>query len=160
MEKVIHCRDLGYACDGIIRAHNEKEAIQLAILHAERMHNLNEVTPEVLAEIREAIQEVEQAPDIIRKEEQKVGTFSSRADESLPERRIVPFTGHYGRREDFTGDNIFFRGRPGGQQKAYHADKNCPRLPSGSLTAYPESYVKGLRWVRTCSYCTRELNDE
>lgn len=57
MEKVIHCRDLGYECDGIIRARNEKEAIEMAILHAERAHGLEKVTPEVIMHFKAAVQE-------------------------------------------------------------------------------------------------------
>ncbi len=41
MQKVIHCRDLGYDCEGIIRARNEKEAIEMALLHAERLMDWN-----------------------------------------------------------------------------------------------------------------------
>jgi predicted small metal-binding protein len=57
MEKVIHCRDLGYDCDGMIRARNEKEAIEMAILHAERAHGLEKVTPEVIMHFKAAVQE-------------------------------------------------------------------------------------------------------
>ena len=57
MEKVIHCRDLGYDCDGIIRAHTEKETIEMAILHAERLHGLEHTTPEVIMKMKSAIQE-------------------------------------------------------------------------------------------------------
>lgn len=57
MEKVIHCRDLGYECDGMIRARNEKEAIEMAILHAERAHGLEQVTPEVIMRFRSAVRE-------------------------------------------------------------------------------------------------------
>jgi len=57
MEKVIHCRDLGYECDGIIRAHTEEEALELAIMHAERLHGLQHISPEIREEIRAAVRE-------------------------------------------------------------------------------------------------------
>lgn len=57
MEKVIHCRDLGYDCDGIIRAHTEKEAIEMAILHAERLHGLPQTTPEVIMKMKSVLKD-------------------------------------------------------------------------------------------------------
>lgn len=64
MKKVIHCRDLGYDCDGIIRAHTEKEAIEMAILHAERLHGLPEATPEIIMKMKSALKE-EHAPRLV-----------------------------------------------------------------------------------------------
>jgi len=57
MQKVIHCRDLGYKCEGIIRARDEKEAIEMALLHAERAHGLEQVTPQVIMKFKAAVRE-------------------------------------------------------------------------------------------------------
>jgi len=57
MEKVIHCRDVGFDCDGIIRAQTEAEALQMAADHAQRAHGLDEVTPEVLKKIRSVMRD-------------------------------------------------------------------------------------------------------
>ncbi len=57
MKKVIHCRDLGFDCDGIIRAQTEVEAIQMATDHAQKMHGMGEITPQIAAQVKSAIHE-------------------------------------------------------------------------------------------------------
>ncbi len=57
MEKVIHCRDVGYDCDGVIRASTEAEALQMAAEHAQKVHGLQEVTPEVVAKVRSVMRD-------------------------------------------------------------------------------------------------------
>lgn len=52
MAKVIHCRDVGFDCDGVIRADTEEEALRQAAQHAESAHGIKEVPPEVLAKVR------------------------------------------------------------------------------------------------------------
>lgn len=52
MEKVIRCRDVGYDCDGVIRARNEEEAMRMAAEHARSVHGLQQVSPEVESKIR------------------------------------------------------------------------------------------------------------
>ena len=55
MAKVIHCSDVGFACDGVIHAETEAEAIQMAGQHAQEVHGLQEITPEVLAAVKAAM---------------------------------------------------------------------------------------------------------
>jgi predicted small metal-binding protein len=55
MEKVIHCRDVGFDCDGIIKANTEEEALQLAAEHANSVHGVTEVTPEIVTKLKRAI---------------------------------------------------------------------------------------------------------
>ncbi len=57
MEKVIHCRDVGYDCDGVIRAKTEDEALKQAAAHAKSVHGLKEVTPDVVAKIKSVMRE-------------------------------------------------------------------------------------------------------
>lgn len=57
MEKVIHCRDGGYDCDGVIRAKTEEDALQMAAEHAKSAHGLEEVTPEVGEKIKSVMRE-------------------------------------------------------------------------------------------------------
>ena len=52
MSKVIYCRDVGFDCDGVIRADSEEEALDMAAEHARDVHGLQEVTPEVVAQVR------------------------------------------------------------------------------------------------------------
>ena len=57
MEKVIHCKDVGFDCPGVIRAKTEEEALQLAAKHATEVHGLDEITPEVIQKIKSVIKE-------------------------------------------------------------------------------------------------------
>lgn len=57
MAKVIHCRDVGFDCEGVIRAETEEEALQQAAQHAKAAHGLKEVSPEVIAKIKSAMRE-------------------------------------------------------------------------------------------------------
>ncbi len=55
--KVIHCRDVGFDCDGVIRAETEEEALQQAAKHAQTVHGLEDVSPEVVAKVRSVMRE-------------------------------------------------------------------------------------------------------
>jgi predicted small metal-binding protein len=57
MEKVIHCREVGYDCDGVIRADTEEEALNKAAEHAKKVHGLNEVTPVIVDRIKSVMRE-------------------------------------------------------------------------------------------------------
>lgn len=57
MEKVIRCRDVGFDCDGVIKAKTEEEALELAAEHAKEVHGLQEVTPEVVEKIKSVMTE-------------------------------------------------------------------------------------------------------
>jgi predicted small metal-binding protein len=57
MPKVIRCRDVGFDCDGVIRAETEEEALQQAAVHAKSVHGLEEVTPEVVEKVKAVMQE-------------------------------------------------------------------------------------------------------
>jgi predicted small metal-binding protein len=55
MTIVIKCRDVGFDCEGVIRADTEQEAIAQAAEHAQTVHGLEEITPEVEQAVRAAI---------------------------------------------------------------------------------------------------------
>lgn len=57
MEKVIHCRDVGFDCNGVIRAKTEEEALQMAAAHAKSVHGLREITPDVVDKIKSVMKE-------------------------------------------------------------------------------------------------------
>lgn len=57
MEKVIHCRDVGFDCNGVIKAKTEQEAMNLAAEHAKTVHGVKEITPEVLKKIKAVMRE-------------------------------------------------------------------------------------------------------
>ncbi len=57
MAKVLHCRDLGFDCDGEVRAQSEAEVLEQAAEHARTVHNLQEITEEIKAKVLSAIRE-------------------------------------------------------------------------------------------------------
>ena len=48
MAKVLHCSDVGFECDGVILAETEEEVLKQAAEHARTVHNLQEMTEEVV----------------------------------------------------------------------------------------------------------------
>jgi predicted small metal-binding protein len=57
MTKVLHCRDLGFECEAVVRAASEDEILAQAAEHAQSVHNVGEITPELAEAVREAIRE-------------------------------------------------------------------------------------------------------
>jgi predicted small metal-binding protein len=57
MTKVVRCRDVGFECEGVIRAETEEEALKLVAEHARAVHDMQEVTPDVVEKVRAVMQE-------------------------------------------------------------------------------------------------------
>ena len=57
MAKVLRCSDVGFECDGVIRAETEEEVLKQAAEHAKSVHNLEEISDEVVEKVRAAIQD-------------------------------------------------------------------------------------------------------
>ena len=51
MAKVVRCRDVGFDCEGVVRAETEEEALNQVAAHAKTVHNLETVTEEVVAKV-------------------------------------------------------------------------------------------------------------
>jgi len=60
MTKVVHCRDVGFDCDGVVRAETEEEALQLVADHAKEVHNMETVSEEVVAKVRQVMRDEEE----------------------------------------------------------------------------------------------------
>jgi predicted small metal-binding protein len=61
--KVLHCRDVGFECDGVIRAQSEEEVLRQAAEHAQTQHGV-QFTPELAAQVRRHISDtVTSGPD-------------------------------------------------------------------------------------------------
>jgi predicted small metal-binding protein len=56
MAKVIVCRDLGFDCDGVVKAETEAEAFQQVAAHAQTVHNV-EVTDEIVEQVRQVMRD-------------------------------------------------------------------------------------------------------
>jgi predicted small metal-binding protein len=55
MAKILRCKDVGIDCDFEVRATTEEEIMQRAVEHAQTMHGMREIPPEVVAKVRAAI---------------------------------------------------------------------------------------------------------
>jgi len=54
--KVLRCRDVGFDCDGEIRAQSEEEVLRQAAEHAQTAHGV-QVTPELAAQVQSHIRD-------------------------------------------------------------------------------------------------------
>lgn len=59
MSKRISCADVGLDCDFAALADTEEELLELVAEHAERVHGIEEITPELMAKVRGAMEHVE-----------------------------------------------------------------------------------------------------
>jgi predicted small metal-binding protein len=57
MAKVVHCSDVGFDCDGVVRAETEEEILEKVAEHAETVHNLKEITEELVEQVRAAVRD-------------------------------------------------------------------------------------------------------
>lgn len=57
MAKVLHCRDVGFDCEGVIRAETEESILQQAAEHVASTHGINEISPDMTEEILAKIQD-------------------------------------------------------------------------------------------------------
>ena len=52
MAKVVHCTDIGFDCDGVVRAETEEEVLAQVAAHAKAVHNLETVPDDVVEQVR------------------------------------------------------------------------------------------------------------
>jgi len=57
MAKVIHCKDVGFDCEGVVRADSEEEVLQLAAEHAKSAHGITELTNEMVEKVKSVIRD-------------------------------------------------------------------------------------------------------
>ena len=57
MEKVIHCKDVGFDCEGVVRANSDQEVMQLAAEHAKSVHGVTELTSEMVEKVKSVIRD-------------------------------------------------------------------------------------------------------
>jgi predicted small metal-binding protein len=61
MAKVVHCRDVGFDCDGVVRADTEEETLSLVAEHAKTVHGLETVPPEVVEKVKSVMRDEPEA---------------------------------------------------------------------------------------------------
>jgi predicted small metal-binding protein len=57
MVLTVHCRDVGFDCDGVVRAETEDDLLQQVAHHAQSVHGLEKVTDEIVAKVKSVIRE-------------------------------------------------------------------------------------------------------
>jgi predicted small metal-binding protein len=57
MTLVVRCRAIGFDCDGVIKAESEEELMKQVAAHADEVHNVTEVTPELVEKVRSVVYE-------------------------------------------------------------------------------------------------------
>jgi len=57
MTTVVRCRDVGFDCDGVVRAETEEEALKQVAAHARAVHKLEKVPPEVVEKVRQVMRD-------------------------------------------------------------------------------------------------------
>ena len=57
MALTVHCRDLGFDCDGVVLADTEDDLLQQVAHHAQSVHELDKVTDEIVVKIKSVIRE-------------------------------------------------------------------------------------------------------
>lgn len=57
MAKVVNCRDVGFDCDGVVRADSTNEALQMVAQHAKEAHGIDEVPAEVVDKVLEVMKD-------------------------------------------------------------------------------------------------------
>lgn len=57
MLKVVNCRDVGFDCDGVVRASSEEEVLKKVAAHAREAHGLEHVSDEVVQKVRSVMRE-------------------------------------------------------------------------------------------------------
>jgi predicted small metal-binding protein len=57
MAKVVRCRDIGFDCEGVVRAETEEEVLAQVAAHAKAVHNIETVPPEVVEKVRQVMRD-------------------------------------------------------------------------------------------------------
>jgi predicted small metal-binding protein len=55
MALVVRCKDVGFDCDGVIKAETESELMQQVAEHAKSAHGVEEVTDEIVEKVKSVI---------------------------------------------------------------------------------------------------------
>lgn len=55
MTLVVHCRDVGFDCEGVCKAESEEELMRKVAEHANSAHGVEEVTDEIAAKVKSVI---------------------------------------------------------------------------------------------------------
>jgi predicted small metal-binding protein len=57
MAKVLRCRDVGLDCEGELRGQTEEDILRQAAEHAQDVHNIQDMSPDLVQKVRAAIRD-------------------------------------------------------------------------------------------------------
>jgi predicted small metal-binding protein len=57
MAKTIHCKDVGFDCEGIVQAESEEKVLQMAAEHAKTAHGISDLTDEMITKVKSVIRD-------------------------------------------------------------------------------------------------------
>ena len=57
MAKVLRCRDVGLDCEGELRGQTEEDILRQAAEHAQNVHNIRDMSPDLVQKVRAAIRD-------------------------------------------------------------------------------------------------------
>lgn len=57
MAKTLHCADVMPGCDYVAKGDSEQDVLQQAAEHARTVHNVAEITPELVAQVQSKIRD-------------------------------------------------------------------------------------------------------
>jgi predicted small metal-binding protein len=57
MAKVIHCKDAGFDCEGVVKADSEEEVLKMAAEHAKQVHGVGQMTDEMVQKVKTIIRD-------------------------------------------------------------------------------------------------------
>ncbi|MBT8333077.1 MAG: DUF1059 domain-containing protein [Desulfobacterales bacterium] len=55
MSLIVHCKDVGFDCDGIVVAETEDDLLQQVAHHAQSLHGAETMTDEIIAKVKSVI---------------------------------------------------------------------------------------------------------
>ena len=55
MTMIVQCKDVGFECEGVVKAETEEELLKQVAEHAKTVHGLEEVTEEVVEKVKSVI---------------------------------------------------------------------------------------------------------
>lgn len=53
--KVVHCHDLGFDCDGVVRSESEEELLAKVAAHARDVHHMDEISDDIVRKVKAVI---------------------------------------------------------------------------------------------------------
>jgi predicted small metal-binding protein len=57
MTLVVRCREIGFDCEGVVKAESEEQVLSMVAEHARTVHGLKEITPELVAKVKSVVRQ-------------------------------------------------------------------------------------------------------